>query len=152
MGKLPNEAKERARIAETLPDQFTYSHRLLDEFLQLIEIPIEFHTGFPPIVIDMAMGLHVRISQKIPASVVARGGWASRHGRVICRSMFEAFLAQSFVCRSDVTLTRENGGVVDTSWVHSNARISTVLYYAHVHSWREEDREHGKAPGTERGR
>lgn len=58
---------------------------------------------------DVALGLHVRTCRKLEqAKLLAAAGQADG-AETICRSVFESFLSQAFVCRQSVRLRRVNG-------------------------------------------
>src|SRR5436190_24220186 len=109
---LPNETKERERIDDSLAHQLAYSHKVLREYLEVLDIPLELRTELPSLVVDMAVGLHVRIARKYRQILLLAESGQADGAEVICRSMFEALMALAFICREGVELRLSGGGAV----------------------------------------
>jgi hypothetical protein len=129
---LPNETKVITGVNRKLRPQLDYAQRALREMLVAVESPIYPRKEFPLVVQDMAIGLHVRICRKFRQALLLTEIGQADGVEILCRSMYEAALAQAFVCRQTVKLKRTNGKAVDLHGRRLTQLFRAQLFLAHT--------------------
>jgi hypothetical protein len=114
-----------------LTGQIDYAKKTLRECVFACKSPIRLRKSFPPIVLHAALGLHVRLCRKYRQAIALGELGQGDGGEALCRSMFEAFLAQAFICRQTVKLRRRNGGAVNLHGKKMTQDFRAYLYIAH---------------------
>src|SRR5687768_14821462 len=128
---LPHSRIDIRLIKWHLTGAIEYSKRTLRECMFACKSPIMLRKPFPAIVQDAALGIHVRLCRKYRQAIALAELGQGDGGESLCRSMFEAFLAQAFVCRQLVKLRRRNGGKVNLHNKKMTQEFRASLYLAH---------------------
>lgn len=99
----------------------------------------------------MAVGLHVRISRKYRQVLLLVEAGQGDGVEILCRTMYEAALAQAFICRQTVKLRRADRSSVNLHGVKLTQEFRAWLFLAHS-LMRDEERldKMDKVPGLRR--
>jgi hypothetical protein len=128
---LPHSRIDQRLIKWHLTGAIDYSRQTLRECVLACKSPIKLRKPFPPIVLHAALGLHVRLCRKYRQAIALAELGQGDGSDSLTRSMFEAFLAQAFICRQTVKLRRRNGGAVNLFGKKLTQEFRAYLYLAH---------------------
>src|SRR5262245_17965260 len=142
---LPYEEEVVAGVRRELGVQLAYAEEMLRDALVVAVPPfMPRRKKLHPIVKDMALGLHVRVCRKFRQALLLVPIGQADGIEILCRSMFEATLAQIFICRSRVRLRHIGGTPVNLHGETLSQTFRARLYAAHTFT-RDEKRYAGMA-------
>src|SRR4051812_7405348 len=137
---LPLEDEAITAVRQILGPQLDYARNALREALVLVTPPVHFRKEkMYGAVVDMAVGLHVRICRKFRQALTLTEIGQADGVEMLCRSMYEAALAQAFICRPSVKLKKANRKPVDLFGRKLTQNFRAQLYIAHTFN-RDESR------------